>query len=784
MFPLKQGIAITMPFFVHDAAGDAVTGLTNASFTKRISKGSGAWAAMTVIITEMENGWYSFPLSTDHSDTLGVLSVTFTNAGAKQVNLQWRVSVSLQDDTYSAISNLANVGSATNTSATAYVLTTGVQSLGTFASTVALDGANHEHTDTTGAMDLYYEFNIGGGTPSSVKVTGYLNGNNDDLEVYGYDWATTAWVQIGTLAGKASSTNEVNEYDLFANMVGTGANRGLVRVRFTDGAFTLTTATLAIDQIFVSYSAASVGYDGFIWFDSTASNTNTVPNVDGTSSNPVSSEAAVVTLSANLNINRVKVAPGSTYDLASTYNNYFFDGDGIWTLTLGGQDVGGTTFKGAKVSGIGTGSTEISFIDGEIGIATIHPFHAHNIALTGILSLGAAGNYVVAESHSGIAGSTTPIIDMGASIGNVNLTMPGYDQGVEIRNLNSTGVDLFSISGQGQIIYAASSSGAVNQRGEWKETNIGGVIITRDDSAAQVWDEVLSKSTHNVSNSAGRRLREMASYVIRADTAQGPGTGNNQIQLDAAASAVDGAYDPSMVAIIDGTGPGQTRLILEYDGTTKTATVDRNWKVNPDATSEFVILAHPGREHVNEGLAQAGGTNTITLNALASAVDNAYLAQVVFIRSGTGEDQSGTIIAYNGTTKVATIDKAWATAPDGTSAYIMIPNDHVILAAVTHTGAVIPGIPVGITKNAAFDDMEFLMVLTSDHVTPATGLVVTGQRSINGAAFVNVAGVIAEVGSGIYQFDAQAADTNGDVITYRFSSGTADDTFVTVQTTP
>jgi hypothetical protein len=74
------------------------------------------------------------------------------------------------------------------------------------------------------------------------------------------------------------------------------------------------------------------------------------------------------------------------------------------------------------------------------------------------------------------------------------------------------------------------------------------------------------------------------------------------------------------------------------------------------------------------------------------------------------------------------------------------------------------------------------MVLTSDHVTPATGLTVTGQRSVDGGAFATVTGTIAEVSNGIYQFDAVAADTNGDFITWRFSSATADDTFVSFKT--
>ena len=89
---------------------------------------------------------------------------------------------------------------------------------------------------------------------------------------------------------------------------------------------------------------------------------------------------------------------------------------------------------------------------------------------------------------------------------------------------------------------------------------------------------------------------------------------------------------------------------------------------------------------------------------------------------------------------------------------------------------------LAINKNAAFPNFEFLMVLTSDGRTPATGLTVTAQASIDGASFINVSGSITEVSNGIYQFDALAADTNGDVITWRFSSATADDTFITFKT--
>ena len=98
MFPLKQNTAETLLFFVHDANGDAVIGLSSGSFTKRISKGSASFSAMTVTITEEENGWYSIPLTTTQTNTLGILTIVFTNASAKQVNLQYKVDERLADD--------------------------------------------------------------------------------------------------------------------------------------------------------------------------------------------------------------------------------------------------------------------------------------------------------------------------------------------------------------------------------------------------------------------------------------------------------------------------------------------------------------------------------------------------------------------------------------------------------------------------------------------------------------------------------------------------------------
>lgn len=98
MIEVKQSTAFDDLFFAHDANGDAVTGMVDGGFTKRISKDAAVFGAMTVTITERENGWYHFQLSASHSDTLGLLTITFTNASCKQVNLQYRVTARIKDD--------------------------------------------------------------------------------------------------------------------------------------------------------------------------------------------------------------------------------------------------------------------------------------------------------------------------------------------------------------------------------------------------------------------------------------------------------------------------------------------------------------------------------------------------------------------------------------------------------------------------------------------------------------------------------------------------------------
>jgi hypothetical protein len=174
-------------------------------------------------------------------------------------------------------------------------------------------------------------------------------------------------------------------------------------------------------------------------------------------------------------------------------------------------------------------------------------------------------------------------------------------------------------------------------------------------------------------NSSLQPAASNPTVAIRTGTAQA-GSTSGTIKLDSGASSTDNIYNNDLVVITGGTGLGQSRLIIAYTGSTVTATVDRAWITTPDNTSTFAIYASttPG-VFSNQGVAQAGANTTITLASTASATSSLYNNSLVTILAGTGNGQTKQITAYNGSTKVATVDSAWSVNPDSTSVYAVIP---------------------------------------------------------------------------------------------------------------
>lgn len=111
-----------------------------------------------------------------------------------------------------------------------------------------------------------------------------------------------------------------------------------------------------------------------------------------------------------------------------------------------------------------------------------------------------------------------------------------------------------------------------------------------------------------------------------------------------------------------------------------------------------------------------------------------------------------------------------------------------ILAAVDTEVAAIKAktdnLPVAVKKNTALANFMFFMVLASDSVTPATGLTITAERSLDGAAFAACANAITEMSAGWYKISLATTDLNGDTVAFKFTAATAKqrDIFIVTQT--
>lgn len=90
--------------------------------------------------------------------------------------------------------------------------------------------------------------------------------------------------------------------------------------------------------------------------------------------------------------------------------------------------------------------------------------------------------------------------------------------------------------------------------------------------------------------------------------------------------------------------------------------------------------------------------------------------------------------------------------------------------------------PAGIPKNVAFSNFGFLMVLSSDHITPAIGKTLTAQISKDGGVFAACTNTATEIGSGVYKINFTQTEMNADFITVKFIGTDCDQRTVSMRT--
>jgi len=156
----------------------------------------------------------------------------------------------------------------------------------------------------------------------------------------------------------------------------------------------------------------------------------------------------------------------------------------------------------------------------------------------------------------------------------------------------------------------------------------------------------------------------------------------------------------------------------------------------------------------------------------------------------TAQTDLDTITGTDGVT-LATAQALYApnkVVPDvaGTAAGLHSTTDGKVDAVQTDSTAIkakTDNLPSGIAKNVALSNFQAYMVLSSDHVTAATGKTLTGTISKDGATFASLTNAITEIANGLYKVNLTQTEMNADVIALKFTETDCDQRVVVIHTT-
>lgn len=675
---ILQGATELIQVYAIDSAGAALTGLTDLYVRiRRQSDGfyydwadstfkNSGWTTVNGILTEedatREAGVYSrsftapsadevytiYPLQTPGTTAKGlgpdVLyvgaagrndvslgAITGDTTSAANLKSQFDGSTGLTGATFparqDALSSISITGSAINIVASGATLTTGSQ-VGTYTNTQALDGTTHQISDTAGTTEIYYEFQLSAnGVPVSTGLTALLNGNNDTLGVYAYVWGSSSWQQVGTLAGDNGSTLHTYSFSLFTSHVGVGADVGKVRIRFYGTG--LTSSTLRVDQILVSYAVVnrSTGYSlGAVWVNTTSGTAGTTPFTNGTADNPVSTLADALTIATALNLRKFELAPANTLTLAASCENYSINGIG-GTLNLAGYSIGGSHFEQFDlVSGIALASNgkRPRFNECCIDGTTFPPAYFRLCGLMDTIVCSGSGYYDFVDCYEHETASSATINVN--STADVTIDVRRFAGNLIISGLVSTSRVDVSVSGGNLTLNG--TGGTVNVSGVVDIFDLSGGALTISQDVALCRDAIRDTILSDATRFAGANIN--ASISSRAVPGDLMGLSNSAItSAKFAADAIDSsALAASAVTEIQSglatssalsTAQGDVTTLLDRLTATRAGYLDNLTSLDATITSVKALLPAAlvgGRIDASVGAMQ---TDVITSAALAAS---------------------------------------------------------------------------------------------------------------------------------------------------------------------
>ena len=521
------------------------------------------------------------------------------------------------DAVESGIGNIVSVGSPSYAAPSSYTLTTGTQTGGTYANVDSDNDTYHVHTDDAGTLSLIYDWTLATDEQAnSVIWRGRWNGTNDTLLFELYDWVAPGWVtwftRIG-VSGTTSAADWTQEASLVSKYTGTGANAGKLRVRITGTG--LSSMTLSTDLLIVGKTTRAGG-----------------------------------------------IANGSTVTLAATTTNQNYVGNN-WILALGGQDISGSYFYGAKqVTGVSSASTGVTFENCDFGAATVPPGKYINCGFglaSGTLTAASAGEYILRSCYSCVPGSGTPVFDWATGSGTIRINGRGWHGGSS-HTIDGDNTISWEVNGGGGQTF--DGGGTIELRGNFRQATI-------TNHAAGKTSQIASSGCGPIAiNGAGGTVNIFGLTGTITDNSGGAVTITSAQVVNLA--NVNAEVDSALNTAIPGspTADSINERIVTMDAGVNVS------GISGDTTAadrlEAILDASPTGAVVDDN--DPDPTTLLFETNLAEATTDHYNGAFVVFYSGALLGQSRKISAYDGTTKVLTVLAAFTEAPAAGDTFMIL----------------------------------------------------------------------------------------------------------------
>jgi len=214
----------------------------------------------------------------------------------------------------------------------------------------------------------------------------------------------------------------------------------------------------------------AIEYDRGVWIDSTSPNTGRLYPT-GTLRKPVNNLADAKLIASVRGFNKLYILTDFTFGAIDDIDGYSIEGlnaDSVTITVTSGCSTINTEFKQCTLQGTLSGTVLINS-DTHIGTLAGLSGHVHSSVLDGTITLAGSEQVDFIACVSGVAGTGTPIIDMGGS--GRGLGMRNYAGGIEIQNLSGVeDISLDFTSGHAKIA-STVTNGTIVIRGSCRVTD-------------------------------------------------------------------------------------------------------------------------------------------------------------------------------------------------------------------------------------------------------------------------------------------------------------------------